>query len=190
LSNNNLTFDEFVCYYKEKGRFPLGISCTYGKTYNEKQLETKYMKYENKLKANEKKKQEQNEKLSKFSIENDQKVDILWNNMKEAIYKRDKNECQLYCCLSSEEKEVFEERVGIHWKNKLTPAHLFKVGSNPHIKYNAEYIVAVNVVSHSLLDSGKCPISGKMISPEEVENWWVRIAGKDKYYKLKEGLHG
>ena len=184
-----MTFDDFVAYYNEKNTFPGGQYCNPDKAYNEQQLQTKYEKF---LSAIEKRKRRQDESAQKQyekAVEKSEQVDQKWVCMRERVYLRDNQFCRLFKVLNQSEKEQFGANFGWKWKYILTPAHVFKVGSNPSIKYNEDYVVTLNLASHGMLDSGKCPITGKAISEQDVENWWKRIVGEQQYNKLKEALN-
>lgn len=185
-----MTFEDFVNYHKENGRFPNGIYSTKGKELNEAQYKTKYQKYLSLTEKQELKRQEQIEKNIQRSIDKAQEEDVDWLRMREKVYERDSRECRLFSVLTQDEKEQFGENFGWKWKYIITPAHIFKVGSNLSIKYLPEYVVTLNLASHGMLDAGKCPISGKAIEPDEVEWWWKRIAGIEQYEQLKERLNG
>lgn len=111
-----------------------------------------------------------------------------WNDIKSQVYKRDNHTCRLVVCLINDELKVLKEKAGNFFK-VLDPAHIFKVGSHPQIKFIPEYIVTLNRYSHSMLDSGKCPLTGKMIDPIEIESWWRRIVGTNFYDILKRLLN-
>lgn len=109
-----------------------------------------------------------------------------WAIIKEKVFKRDGYMCRLIMCLTFNELGILENKVG---RMIIDPAHIFKVGSHPHIKFIPEYIVTLNRYSHNMLDSGKCPLTGKIINQEEVETWWRRIVGNKLYNILKDLIY-
>ena len=51
--------------------------------------------------------------------------------------------------------------------------------------YLDDNVILLNRKSHDWIDSGLSPITGKNISKEELEYFWIRIIGQDLYNKLK-----
>lgn len=188
-----LTEEEFIEQYERTGYFPGGQYTKPNAKYNDRQLRSKYQSY---VKSQEKKQdrrqaqiEKQQEKFTQI-VENgfEDLKDHAWIQMREDVYRRDNYRCQLYAVLTPEEKKQFGNSFGYHWLRILNPAHIFKVGSNPSIKYKPEYVVTMNQISHSMLDQNNCPLTGRQINKEDVEWWWKRIIGENQYEKLKGAL--
>lgn len=180
------TYNEYELFFKKTGRFIDG-SYVSAKGYNDNQLKSKYNNYVQSFEKSQKRfdRQVQKSKLPK-TVERD----LLWDEMRLKVFKRDNYKCRLYAILTDDERRIFNEKIGFSWIQKLDPAHIFKVGSNPFLKYKEEFIVVMNRMSHSLLDSNHNPINGESISQEEIVLWWQRIVGKKFYLELEKQLKG
>ena len=163
-----LSKEEYFSFYYEKGKTIDQIG--YSKNnLNERQLESKYKKY---CKKNERK---------DFSIDQD------WIDVREEVFERDKNTCQLLNKLPYTDTVLLKENSGFLCKI-IDPAHIFNKASYPSLKYNSKNIVCLNRWSHICLDNLKHPIFGTPILKEEREIWWEFIVGKDRIDFLKNLL--
>ena len=172
-----MTFKEFKTYYNKFKRCP-NDSFQRKNPLNDKQLLSRYKKY---VDAKNKTQEKINEIIEDITS------DKRWMKMREEVFKRDDYYCRLIAVLSKEELALLKTKTQ-RLLSILDPAHVFKVGSHPQIKYNMDYVVTLNRYSHGLLDSGKHPITGKMINQDELVSWWKRIVGSNTYEKLKEGV--
>lgn len=72
----------------------------------------------------------------------------------------------------------------------LDAAHVFGKNAYPKLRYNKNNIVTLNRFSHSLLDTGRNPLNGCVITAEDKENWWRRIVNNDEVWEaLKASLN-
>lgn len=99
--------------------------------------------------------------------------DLKWKEVKEKVFKRDKN-CRLCQILSSLEFLILKKNAG-SMINCLDPAHYIAVSKRPDLCYKSYNICVLNHYSHSMLDDCKDPIDGHNIPEEEVQIWWDRI---------------
>ena len=90
--------------------------------------------------------------------------------------------CRLNSTLTREELYLY----GSSSDGCFDVAHVFGKSAFPHMRYLEDNVVLLSREFHSRLDAGKNPLTGKTISKEEHEGWWIRIVGEDKYKKLKE----
>ena len=155
-----MTFEEFVEHYEKYGRCK-GDAFKNKNKLNEKQLKTKYKNYMRKF---------NNDGLTLDQV------------LRGVILKRDIG-CRLICKLTDEEKLLLTDDFML---DILDVAHVFGKSAFPHMRYMADNVVLLNRVFHSRLDIGKNPLTGKSMSKEEHEQWWIRIVGKNKFEELKE----
>lgn len=100
--------------------------------------------------------------------------DKAWREVKEKVQRRDGNVCRLARALSIQEYlQLRKEASGA--LGKCDPAHYISVADRPDLCYEPNNIVQLNHYSHSLLDDFKHPITGKPITAEEQQEWWLRI---------------
>ena len=57
----------------------------------------------------------------------------------------------------------------------IDPAHVIPVSRNYSMCYDEDNIISLNRYSHENLDSYRDPITGRSITREEVNKWWVRL---------------
>lgn len=108
--------------------------------------------------------------------------DLQWLQLKEKVKRRDSG-CRLLRLLTVREFVTLTK----HSKRGLThcdPAHVFAVGSHPHMCYLEENVVTLNRFSHDCLDNCQNPLTGEPITKEERDGWWERIVGKETYQYL------
>jgi len=111
------------------------------------------------------------------------KNDLEWKNLKIKVTKRDKS-CRLLRVLTAKEMCLLLRLAPGYLLNRLDHAHVFGVGRFPHCIYNAQNVVLLNRYSHHNLDECRHPITGLFITKEEVEQWWKRIVGEERYEQL------
>lgn len=127
--------------------------------YTEKQLLTRYEKYRKKIDENG---ETQDQKLRK------------------ELLKREKS-CQLFRILTIDEKlKLKNNNIYVDYKNCDT-AHVFNKSSYPWMRYELKNVVLLSRIFHNRLDENKNPITGKQMSREETNNWWIRIIGKETW---------
>ena len=154
-----MTFEEFTEHYEKYG-ICKGDAFKSKKKWNKKQLNTKYKKY-----------------MKQFNEEGNTQDQIL----REIVVKRDVC-CRLNSVLTREELYLY----GSSSDGCFDVANVFGKSAFPHMGYLEDNVVLLSREFHSRLDAGKNPLTGKTISKEEHEGWWIRIVGEDKYKKLKE----
>lgn len=115
--------------------------------------------------------------------------DAEWRKVKEVVRKRDSNTCRLMMVITAKQ--------GLHLKKNgsgqletLDPAHIFPVSTHPSLCYEKDNIVLLNRYSHSMLDSGRDPITGNPIPYEARMRWWELIAGPMQWDHLQELITG
>lgn len=169
-----MTLEEFEEYYREHQRFPLGIASGKG-SYNKKELKTKYGKYTRLLSKTTK----IPKKTNKAFV-----IDEEWARLKGFVERRDKNECQLYKVLSTEEKDIiFNDLRGPMMR--LDGAHILSRARRPDLKYDNNNVILLSRLFHSRLDSFHDPVTSKPITEEQRVGWWKRIVGEEYYNNLE-----
>lgn len=109
--------------------------------------------------------------------------DEQWQKVKKEVLERDGCFCR--CC-----RIMTPSELGI--RNKLNlpsylfqildPAHYHSVGGHVEETYDIDNLFILCRPCHDALDSYRSPVTGKMISKEEHEEWWQRIIN---YKKVK-----
>lgn len=118
------------------------------------------------------------------------RYDEKWQELKEIVRKRDRQD-RLYKVLTVKEGILLQKYAPKKLLKILDLAHVFPVSVFPHMCYLPTNIVLLNRWSHENLDACKDPITGKPISKEIRDKWWIRLVGLDLYMKLKkEAFHG
>lgn len=114
------------------------------------------------------------------------KDDPKWKQVKDFVYKRDKNSCQFLKCLSM--KEYFQLKKGTQFN--IDPAHIFSAASEPSQVYNVKNVICLTRFIHRRMDDYQNPLTGKDIDLNTHYYWWWRIYkhtiegyDKDKDYK-------
>lgn len=107
--------------------------------------------------------------------------DEKWQSIKKEVLERDGCFCR--CC-----RVMTPSELGI--RNKLNlpnylfqildPAHYHSVGGHVEETYNIDNLYTLCRPCHDALDSYRSPVTGKMISREEHEEWWQRIINYKK----------
>lgn len=160
-----LTEEQYIAFYRKHNRC-IDELLPRKNPHSDKALITRYNKY-----------------LRKFEKKKEKQQDNTWIETRKIVFDRDET-CRLISCLSQfERRELYTNSSGFH--KVLDPAHVFGKGAFPHMKYDLDNVCVLNRYSHSMLDSGKHPLNGRMISKEEHEEWWIRIIGEDLYRELK-----
>jgi flagella basal body P-ring formation protein FlgA len=178
-----LSFEEFKNFYQEKKRLPEIIIYNKEKLLNEEQLKGKYKKY---CKIITNKEIKLKKDFEKYKLKSIIKIDNRWNNLKKELIKRDNNKCRLIDILSDKEYQELKENDLCKFRKILDMAHIISRSNNIKLKYNIDNVILLNRYSHSCLDKFCNPINGKQITKDEYETWWIRIIGKDLYFKLKD----
>ena len=107
--------------------------------------------------------------------------DEQWQKVKKEVLERDGCFCR--CC-----RIMTPSELGI--RNKLNlpsylfqildPAHYHSVGGHVEETYDIDNLFILCRPCHDALDSYRSPVTGKMISKEEHEEWWRRIINYKK----------
>lgn len=107
--------------------------------------------------------------------------DEKWQSIKKEVLERDGCFCR--CC-----RVMTPSELGI--RNKLNlpnylfqildPAHYHSVGGHVEETYDIDNLYTLCRPCHDALDSYRSPVTGKMISREEHEEWWQRIINYKK----------
>jgi len=165
-----MPLEEFILFYNEKGYFPFQTSIKKSKRYNRREFESKYKSY---IKFEKR-------KLEKFqqSFQKDEK----WESLKEEVHKRDIS-CQFLKCLNLIEHSIIIKDL---WGFNLILdcAHIIGRARSNKLKYDIDNVVLLTRYAHSNIDKYIDPITGKSMTEEERDLWWVRIVGKERFEKL------
>jgi hypothetical protein len=170
------SFQKFADYYEMTGRVQAGRYCKVPpKPLNSKQIRTAYESHLRKIKRLLEKRRRE-EEASEGS--EDRKLRVL-------VEYRDGPSCRLLRVLTEWERAVFGANAN-YLQMKIDAAHVFGKNAYPHMRYTLANIVMLNRVSHTWIDAGKSPITGKPIAEEEKRRWWERILGKWEYEQLED----
>jgi len=113
-------------------------------------------------------------------------TDERWKALKEKITKRDKSGCRLMRVLTAQEYILLQKKAPSKLLYKLDHAHVWAVGTHPHMCYNEKNVVLLNRYSHECLDNCRNPLTAEPISREVRNDWWKRIVGSGVYEELEE----
>jgi len=161
-----LTYEQYKENYKKYGKCVDQMTRP-SKPLSERLLLLRYDKY---IKKEERKQQ-------KFE---DRKVDERWGAVREEIFTRDGHRCRLKSILSIQELRLFKEHDG-YFMNTLDGAHVIARSISKNLYYEPRNIITLDRVFHSRLDFNKCPLTGKGITRQEKEWWWIRIIGREEW---------
>lgn len=179
------SYKEFLEYYQKYGKTPNQMSASKN-SLNERQVKSLYRKYLKQIKKREEKIKNKWEENKNKEIDLEDLKDEKWEEVKRKVFKRDGYKCQLQKILTIKELMDFKLSAPSDLQMLLDPCHIFGKGSFPHLKYDEDNIVVMNRYSHSCIDQHRSPINGTSITKEEREEWWIKIVGEIRYFKLKE----
>lgn len=166
-----LSEEAFYQQYYRTGKLPGDIGARKS-SLTEKQLQRKWIQYQNReLNRAEKKKSQFTQK------------DERWEYIKSGLGKS----CRLIERLS--ELNLNDALIDLNnnagWLLKtIDGAHYKSRSRYPFLVYYPDNVVPLNRYSHSMLDQYKDPISGEPISKEEHEEWWQLILGEEIYNRI------
>lgn len=112
--------------------------------------------------------------------------DVKWKRLKEKIDRRDRNTCRLMRILTVQDMHLLLRKAPRKLLERLDHAHVFGVGSFPHMCCHDLNIVLLNRYSHENLDNCRHPITGEPISRVERDGWWKKIVGESVYEELEK----
>ena len=166
-----LSEEAFYQMYYKTGKLPGDFGVRKNKL-TEKQLQRKWIQYQNReLNRAEKKKSQKNQK------------DERWEEIKAGLGKN----CQLISVLYDLGMNdlLGELNNNAGWLLKTVDGAHYKSRSRyPFLIYYPDNVVPLNRYSHTMLDQYRDPISGTPISKEEHEGWWELILGEEKYERI------
>ena len=100
--------------------------------------------------------------------------DKKWQDVKKKVEKRDQGRDRMELALSLVEYKILRAEAKQYIKT-IDPAHVIPVSRNYSMCYDEDNIISLNRYSHENLDSYRDPITGRSITREEVNKWWVRL---------------
>jgi len=159
-----MEYEEFKEHYEKFGRCPNDWKKR-EKPLNEKQLQTRFRLY----------------KL--YQAGPVQEVDEDWEFLKKEVDLRDKHRCRLISILPPDQLRILKKNAG-PMISILDHAHVLSRSSRPDLKYTTENVILLNRYSHSMIDQGRDPVTGILITKETAELWWRLIIGDDLYDQL------
>lgn len=170
-----LSFDEFWDRFSKTGYFPDGAYVSPKGYPTDAKRKSRYKKYCLWVEKQNNKEIENQEKKKYSSVNrNSLKTDKKWAAVQKYVHARDNGKCRLVSLLTREEFHTLcNYSGGLH--KVLDCAHIKSRGSHPELKYDPDNVVLLNRFSHSMLDSGRHPLTGRACYPEEREYWWMRI---------------
>lgn len=113
--------------------------------------------------------------------------DLEWKAVKDLVMKRDKMTCRLVRVVTPAEMMTLRKNAGPYLQ-RLDPAHIYPVGAHSDLCYLESNLVLLNHYSHSNLDNMLSPLDGRLISREERDRWWRRIAGDRQFERLQADI--
>ncbi|MDA3855880.1 MAG: hypothetical protein PF569_06460 [Candidatus Woesearchaeota archaeon] len=173
-----ISLEEFTEKYESTGYLPSPSRYTGKSKLNDKQLATKYKEHVRKVEA-------LNNKESGLSYQAE------WEECREAVYKRDGEECQLWKVLTDREKDIaIQSGYSLYgYTGRLTPAHFIPRSKSTKLRCEVDNVYTICIMFHSRLDLGEHPLTGEYIKSDRVLNdWWSRILNKEVFEKYK-GLY-
>jgi hypothetical protein len=114
------------------------------------------------------------------------KNDLQWQKLKEEVRTRDKGD-RILRVLTVKEALLLQRKAPRVQLEKLDAAHIFPVSIYPDLVYDKNNVVLINRYSHENLDNLRHPVTGDVITYEERQGWWARLAGK-QWQKLLNRL--
>jgi hypothetical protein len=111
-------------------------------------------------------------------------IDQEWEKVREVVYLRDRNDCQLLNKLTVDQTNELYRNGMTNLIKTLDPAHYLRRNTHPKFKYLSDNIVLLNRQSHSWLDTFCHPLNGSKITRDEWEQWWSLILGKGRKENL------
>lgn len=173
-----LPFEIFWEKYAKTGRFPDGAYASPNGYPTEAKKAARYKKYTLWVdRTNRKALEKRSATRSKAPLAKQFTRDTKWMSVQTIVWERDKGKCRLISLLSGDDyRTLLASSGGLH--KTLDCAHIKSRGSHPELKYDPNNVVLLNRFSHSMLDSGRHPLTGKVCTPEEHEYWWTRIITK------------
>lgn len=171
-------FEIFWEQYDQKGYFPDGGYNSPNGYPTDRKKESRYKKYLQWVERQNRKFIEyRSMRRSKTPLCLQPERDAQWMGVQERVWKRDNAKCRLISLLSADDyRTLVQNSGGLH--KVLDCAHIKSRGSHPELKYEVDNVVLLNRFSHSMLDSGRHPLTGKACTPEERDYWWMRIITK------------
>lgn len=110
-------------------------------------------------------------------------VDEKWIELKKQIMVRDKAQCRFYSICTPEEKKIIDLHLWGDFKI-LDGAHYKSRSSSPSMKYDVDNVYLIFRYLHKCLDEAIDPFTQESISKDQVEEYWLKIIGKEKYDEL------
>lgn len=100
--------------------------------------------------------------------------DKQWQDVKKRVEKRDRGRDRMELALSLVEYKTLRSEAKQYLRT-IDPAHVIPVSRNYSLCYDEDNIISLNRYSHENLDSCRDPLTGKSITKEEVNRWWIRL---------------
>lgn len=163
--------DDFKRYVSKYNQYPGGFGNRLSDIPNDRILERKFNNYARREKA---KLEKANNKIQPFTSRDNQ-----WLDLKKQVNELDKGNCQLLESLkliSAEDPDFLE--IYNNAKDQYNPgdcydpAHILSRGSTYSLRYDLDNVVTLKRVFHSRIDFGRNPVTGKLCSKEEIDDWW------------------
>lgn len=111
-------------------------------------------------------------------------IDERWSIVRYSVLERDNFQCRLTKVLSV--NELIKAGVGFDSTGEtLDVAHIVSRSQSSNLYYEMENLISMRRIFHSRLDSYKDPITGKSISKEDRDYWFIRMVGKQLFERLQ-----
>jgi len=112
-------------------------------------------------------------------------IDQRWKDVKEQLFKRDNNECQLWKIFTKEEQTYILKNYYSDYTflKELDPCHIKGKGAYPELKYDLDNLVCIRRYFHLLLDQLKHPITRESITNKEREKWFLMAKNQMRSYE-------
>ena len=110
-----------------------------------------------------------------------------WEEARREALERDGYRCRFVEILSVEEARTAKEsRVQIpSVEGEVDPAHVIRRSQSKKLSCDPRNVIALQRIVHQRLDTYRNPLTGKAASREEIDNWWMRIIGREEWDYLQ-----
>ena len=111
-----------------------------------------------------------------------------WAKVSQQVKERDHDQCRLWAILTPEEKEYCntEQKQNMYFNKTKGAAHVIARSQSKNLFYSLSNLVWLGWCMHHRIDNMQDPLTGKPMTNEERDNWWIRIIGLENFNWLKE----
>lgn len=112
-------------------------------------------------------------------------TDYEWLSLKEELKLRDNNQCRFYQIATVQERNILDKIIiGNKILSTLDGAHVISRSACKQMIYHTDNVYTLYRWVHQCLDNYIDPIKNIPITKEEIQIYWCRIIGEEKYNEL------